>query len=167
MSIPSRTGTRHRATGRLRSGPCRPRRRRKRAAKGSILVVGGKGPLDDIAAAMLAQLLGKHDLGTRIAPFGDVARDRIATLDVSGVLIIAVTYLDLGGNPSHLRALLKRLRDRMPGVPIVVGQTVVEAAADRPDADHVVATLRDGVIACRDIAEAAGASDRELLTALG
>lgn len=141
-------------------------------ADGAVLNIGGKGPLDGVAAAMLAQLLAKHALGSRQVAFADVARDRIAALDVSGVLLVAITYLDLTGNPSHLRALLKRVRDRLPGVPILVSCWTADAAVtdrlpDRPDSDRLAVSLREAVIAVRDLAEAAGTEDRELLAALG
>ena len=139
-------------------------------ARGAVLCVAGRGPLDDVGAAILAQLLGKHDLGARTATFAEVSRERIATLDVSGVLAIAVVYLDVAGVPAHLRTLLRRLHDRLPGVPVVVGLWQPAPGAERPerpDADAVAATLREAVIACRDIAESAGAADRELLAAFG
>ena len=136
-------------------------------ADGAILCVAGKGPLDDVAAVMLAQLLGKHDLGARTVAFGDVSRDRIAALDVSGVLAIVVVYLDVEGVPAHLRTLLRRLHDRLPGVPIVAGLWQPGGANERPDADTSVGSLRDAVIACRDIADHAGADDRMLLATFG
>jgi hypothetical protein len=135
-------------------------------AAGAVLCVAGKGPLDDVGSLILAQLLAKHDLGARTASFAEVSRERIATLDVSGVLAVAVLYLDVEGVPAHLRTLLRRLHDRLPGVPIVVGLwQETPGSAERPDADYLAATLRETVINCRDIAEAAGASDRELLAA--
>lgn len=137
---------------------------------GAVLCVAGRGPLDDIAAAIMAQLLGKHDLGARTLGFADVARERIASLDAGGVLMVVVTYLDVGGNPTHLRTLLKRLRDRLPGLPVVVGlwspgpEPTPGTPADRPDADRLAATLREAVIHCRDTAEADHAAHRDLLS---
>ncbi len=137
-------------------------------ARGAVLCVAGKGPLDDVGAAILVQLLGKHDLGARTATFAEVSRERIAGLDVSGVLAVAVVYLEVDGVPAHLRTLLRRLHDRLPGVPVVVGLwRETPGSTERPDADHVAATLREAVIGCRDIAESAGAADRELLAAFG
>jgi len=134
-------------------------------AAGAVLCVAGRGPLDDVATRMLAQLLAKHDLGTRTAEFGDVSREHIGALDVSGVLAVVVVYLDVVGLPAHLRTLLRRLHERLPGIPIVVGLWTPADGNERPDADHVAATLRDVVIRCRDIAEAAAATDREFLAA--
>ena len=136
-------------------------------ADGAVLCVAGRGPLDHIGATILGQLLGKHALGSRTATFADVARDRIAALDVAGVLVVAVTCLDLDGNAAHLRALFKRLHDRLPGVPVIVGLWRPEGDGDRPDATRIAGSLREMVIGCRDIAEAGGAGDRDLLSAFG
>lgn len=138
-------------------------------APGAVLCVAGRGPLDDIAVAMLAQLLGKHDLGTRKVAFAEVSREHISTIDVSGVLMIVVTYLEVTANPSHLRMLLKRLRDRMPGLPIVVSlwsaspEATAGGGAERPDADRIATSLREAVIHCRHTAETSDAGDRDLL----
>jgi predicted PurR-regulated permease PerM len=135
-------------------------------ADGAVLCVAGRGPLDEIGSTIVEQLLGKHELGTRTASYTEVSRDRIADLDVSGVLAIVVTYLDLEGNPAHLRTLLRRLHDRLPGVPVTVGLwRSGEAEQDTPDADQIAANLREMVIRCRDIAEAGGAADRDLMAA--
>ncbi len=137
-------------------------------AEGAVLCVAGRDPLDDIGARMLAQLLGKHDLGARVATSAEASREHIAALDVAGVLAVAVVYLEVEGVPAHLRTLLRRLHDRLPGVPVVVALwQPASAASERPDADFTAGTLREAVIRCRDIAEAAGVADRELLAAFG
>ncbi len=135
-------------------------------SEGAVLCIAGRGPLDDFGAVILAQLLSKHDLGARTASFTDVSRERIGSLDVSGVLAIAVVYLDVEGVPAHLRTLLRRLHERLPGVPIVVGLwKAVPGATEHPDADHCSATLRETVIHCRDLAQTAAAADHALLSA--
>ena len=49
-------------------------------------------------------------------------RDKIETLDVGGVAMACISYLDISGNPSHLRYLMQRLRQRLPlNAPILVG----------------------------------------------
>jgi len=135
-------------------------------ADGAILCVAGRGPLDEVGSSILAQLLGKHDLGSRTATYADVSRERIADLYVSGVLAIAVTYLDIEGSPAHLRTLLRRLHERLPGVPVIIGLwRRTENEQDTPDADQIGGNLREMVIHCRDIAEAGGAADRDLMAA--
>jgi hypothetical protein len=50
-----------------------------------VLCIAGHGALDELAARMLAQLLGKHGLKARIVPHEAVSRTRIAALDVAGI----------------------------------------------------------------------------------
>ena len=121
-----------------------------------VLCIAGRGPLDEAASTMLVQLLGKHGLGARLAPYEAVSRDRMETLDVEGVAMVCVSYLDISGSPAHLRYLLQRLRRRLPkGAPILVGLWPAEDAAltdkttqSRIGADYFASSLRDAVNAC-------------------
>ncbi len=90
-------------------------------APARILCLAGRGPLDEAAAAMLAQLLGKHGLAARTAPHAAASREAIATLDLSGIEMVCISYLDIAGSPAHLRYLMQRLRRRLPGAKILVG----------------------------------------------
>jgi hypothetical protein len=125
--------------------------------KGSapVLCLAGKGPLDESAAAMLVQLLKKHGLGGKEASYQAASRDTIASLDVSETAMICVSYLDIRGNPSHLRYLLQRLRRRAPDIPILVGLWPAdEEVLKRREiqtalgADYYVTSLREAVDAC-------------------
>jgi predicted PurR-regulated permease PerM len=141
------------------------------AAPGAVMCIAGRGPLDDAAADMLAQLLGKHGLGTRTVPYAEVSRAVIYNLDPTGVQMICVCYLEIGGTPAHLRYLMRRLRKQVPNVPIMVGlwpadDKVLQDEGLRRNlgADHYVSSLRDGVVCCLKVAtstdrtpEAAGA----------
>ena len=51
---------------------------------------------------------------------GRIARG-YASLDLSGVDVIALSYLELTGSPAQLRYLVRRLRTRAPGARIIVG----------------------------------------------
>ena len=120
-----------------------------------VMCIAGRGPLDEAASAMLAQLLDKHGLGARVVPHEDVSRDRIRTLDVKGVAMVCVAYLDISGNPAHLRYLIRRLQEKLPGKPIVVGLWPMEDAAlsdkfiqNQIGADAYVSSLRQAVEAC-------------------
>ncbi|MBP1181801.1 AI-2E family transporter [Methylobacterium sp. PvR107] len=120
-----------------------------------VLCVAGRGPLDEASSAMLAQLLRKHGLGARMTPYRTVARDRIRDLDLTGVAMVCISYLDITGNPAHLRYLLERMRRRAPGVPVLVGlwpageRVLSDAALGREvGANAYVSSLRDAVEAC-------------------
>jgi hypothetical protein len=87
-----------------------------------VLCIAGRGPLDEEASTMLAQLLGKQGLRSRIVPHAATARGMIGTLDVSAVAMVCISYVAMTGNPSHLRYLLRRLRGRLArDVPLLVG----------------------------------------------
>lgn len=128
---------------------------------GAVLCIAGRGPLDEAGAAMLAQLLVKRGIGARLVPHGDVARDRVKSLDVTGVEMVCIAYLEVSGQPAHLRYLIRRLRARLPKAPILVGlwpaeapvlvDTALQAAFG---ADHYTASLHDAVSACVAQAEA-------------
>ena len=121
----------------------------------AVLCIAGRGALDEAASTMLAQLLRKHGLGAEVVPHHAVARDRVNNLDVSGVAMVCVSYLEISGNPAHLRYLLRRLRQRLPGAPVLVGLWPAEEAvlSDRQlqktvGADHYVSSLREAVNVC-------------------
>lgn len=140
-------------------------------AEGAVLCVAGRGPLDESASAMLAQLLAKHGIGVRALRSAEMSRERLAALPAAGVLMICISYVAISGNPTALRLLVRRIRQRFPGVPIMVGLWPSDdpALRDRDvqsaiGADHYVASLRDAVNLCL----AAATDDlgfRELLAA--
>jgi hypothetical protein len=111
---------------------------------------------------MLAQLLRKHGLGARVAGYEAVSRERIRDLDLTGVAMVCISYLDISGNPAHLRYLLERLKRRAPHMPVLVGlwpvgeKVLTDAAIGREvGADFYVSSLRDGVEACLKAVDAA------------
>jgi len=121
-----------------------------------VLCVAGRGPLDEAASAMLVQLLGKHGLGARLTPYEAASRDRIEMLDLAGVAMVCISYLDISGSPAHLRYLMQRLRRKLPkGTPILVGLWPSEEAAltdqavqKEVGADYFSSSLRDAVDDC-------------------
>ncbi|ACA15591.1 protein of unknown function UPF0118 [Methylobacterium sp. 4-46] len=138
--------------GRAPPPEARPQRWRGEAP---VLCIAGRGPLDEAASSMLAQLLGKHGLGARVVPHEAVSREKVRNLDVSGVAMVCISYLDISGNPAHLRYLLQRLREKVPGQPILVGlwpaedAILTDAALRRQvGADYYVVSLREAVEAC-------------------
>ncbi|HWK45246.1 MAG TPA: AI-2E family transporter [Stellaceae bacterium] len=122
-----------------------------------VLCIAGRGPLDEAASSMLSQLLTKHGIGARIAPYEAAMRGNINLLDVEGVAMVCVSYLDVTGKQAHLRYLLQRLRQRMPNIPILVGLWPEDDPADRRvqagiGADYLTRSLREAVQTCVGIA---------------
>ena len=104
---------------------------------------------------MLAQLLGKHGLGARVLAHNAVSREGIGSLDAAGVALVCISYLEISGNPSHLRYLLRRLKQRLPEAPILVGLWPSEAEVLSDEklrkvigADYYISSLREAVEIC-------------------
>ena len=123
-----------------------------------VLIIAGRGPLDVPASIMLQQLLTKNGLGAKRVGQDDVARMNIETLPPAGVKIICLCYLELIGNSSHLRYLIRRLRARFPGSSILVTLWISEDAFDDERsrnailADIYAPTLREAVVTCLEAA---------------
>jgi predicted PurR-regulated permease PerM len=129
-----------------------------------VLCISGRGPLDEAASMMLAQLLGKHGLPARVVSHEAVSRAAIAGLEADGVGLVCISYLEITGSPSHLRNLLRRVRSRLPaGTEVLVGLWPHEASLTREEevramigADGYTASLREAVAACVDVARGGG-----------
>jgi hypothetical protein len=124
-----------------------------------VLCLAGRGPLDESASLMLAQLLHKHGLGAAVLPYAAGSRAAIGALNGSAVAMVCLSYLELIGSPSHLRYLVRRQRWRLPEVPILVGFWPDEAELLKDDrmraaigADYYASSLHDAVEACLEAA---------------
>jgi predicted PurR-regulated permease PerM len=124
----------------------------ERSSTGLVVCIAGRGPFDDVVSGMLAQLLAHRGVGSRRIPHTSVSRELIAQLDLSTAKVIAVSYLELGGAPAHLRYMLRRLRHRAPHAAIIVGLWPKgEAVLNDPEAqkaldgDRYVGSMREAV----------------------
>jgi hypothetical protein len=135
----------------------------------AVLCLGGRGPLDDAAATMLAQLVRKHGLGARVVMHEALSRATIGSLEIGQVGAICISYAEATGSPAHLRFLLRRLRQRAPGATLILALWSGDAATQEWDDDLLKATqgaagtLREVLSRCLDAAVAAG--EREVATA--
>jgi hypothetical protein len=99
-----------------------PRHSTKNPAAGTLLSIAGRGPLDEVAARMLVQLLDHHPDAARLVRHGDVSRTAIENFDASNVSMVCIACLDIGDKPAYMRYLIQRLRRKLPqGTPILVG----------------------------------------------
>ena len=87
----------------------------------TVACVAGHGPFDDAVTAMLTQLLGQQGVHAKRIPNTAVSRDAVQTLNLTGIDVIAISYLEVTGSPAQLRYLVRRLRARAPNARIVVG----------------------------------------------
>ena len=138
-----------------------------------VLCIAGRGPLDEAASSMLAQLLGKHGMEDRLVGYGEVSRDGIESLDVTGTAMACISYLDISGSPAHLRYLIQRLRHRLPrGIPILVGLWPAadgalsnKATQTAIGADYFTSSLGQSVSSCVEAARKVGAADARRVAA--
>jgi predicted PurR-regulated permease PerM len=138
----------------------------------AVLCVAGRGSLDEAAAAMLSQLLEKRGIGARVVPSEAVSVANLPQLDVAGVQIAYLSYLE-PGSFSNARFLVRRLRRRLPRAKIIDGfWTLTAQEAEARDAlaatraDLVVTSLRQAVeqvvSAAEEAVRAAGELDGEI-----
>ena len=133
----------------------------------AVLCVAGRGSLDEAAAAMLAQLLEKHGIGARVVPSEAVSVANVGRLEVTGVQMACLSYLE-PGNFTNPRYLVRRLRRRLPQAKILAGfWTLTAQEAEERDAlaatraDRVVTSLRQAVEQVVNAATEAAAVDLE------
>ena len=128
------------------------------AAPPSVMCIGGRGSLDEAAAAMLVQLLEKHGVSAQVAPSSAVSFANLPHLDVDGIRIACLSYLEPGGF-TNARFLVRRLRRRLPHVTIVIGfwtltteEAEAQGALAATGADRLVTSLRQAVALVTELA---------------
>lgn len=128
----------------------------------AVMCVAGRGSIDEASAAMLAQLLGKHGIGASVVPCEKVSPATIFRLDVAGVEMAVLCYMEAGGF-SNARYLVRRLRRKLPKAKVVIGfwtlgeeETRHREALAATGADGIVTSLRQAVDQVTNIALAAG-----------
>jgi hypothetical protein len=132
---------------------------------GAIVCIGGRGPLDDCAALMLAQLLAKRGLGARSESFEMLSKAHIDTLDIGRARLICLSCLD-GSSAAYLRFALRRVRRRAPRAMILIGAWWLQAReSDTADelrslTDPISTTLVDALRHC--LASASALTEEEL-----
>ena len=114
-----------------------------------ILCVSGRSPLDEAAASLLAQLLGKHGLRARVMSFNgkqDLAVENVA------VRLVCISHVSGGPRPIRLRIMIRRLQRQMPNSRILVGLWTQNGKGDSLDrlkgavgGHHIATTLREAV----------------------
>ncbi|MGE7152824.1 AI-2E family transporter [Methylorubrum rhodesianum] len=120
---------------------------------GAVLLVSGRGFLDGAATAIADQLLRKRGFGTRQVPFAEVARVRIGAWEPGPAQAVCVISLALSGEPTHLRRLVSRLRQKIDTVPIVAGLWRLDEPILSDEAQRAKLGADDHVTSLRDLIE--------------
>ncbi len=129
----------------------------------TVLCVAGRGPVDELASAMLVQLLGRQGLGARAVPHATASSKAfIAALDITGVRMICLTYVGIAGTSSHLRYTVRRIRARHPTAVILIGFWPTGLGGEdrmrtAVGADFYAVSLHEAVVTC--MAQAGGAAE--------
>jgi hypothetical protein len=118
----------------------------------TVLCVPGRGAFDEVVAAIVCQLLVRGKIPCTATTYDDVRATKAGMVDAQATHAICVVSLDAAESPPYLRNLVRRLRERAPATPIVVGVRAVRREEGLSFADdagtHFAATLRDLVEEC-------------------
>ena len=120
-----------------------------------VLCMAGRSFLDEAAAALLAQILGKHGIEVKVEPAGGLGSGRISRLSTDGVQLVCLSYLDADLNPAGARFAVRRLRRRLPEAKILAGfwQSGPGQASElcaKTKADFCATSFKDAVAICLD-----------------
>jgi predicted PurR-regulated permease PerM len=132
--------------------------------EGSVLCIGGRTPLDEAAAAMLAGLLNKHGLKARIAGSETISAGNIVSLGAAKAKLVCLSFLGIGSSSAQVRYLVRRLRRILPsGSIILVGcwtddatGAPVKALKETAEADAYATSLHEAAEIAVDAARRAG-----------
>jgi hypothetical protein len=117
----------------------------------AVLCVPGRGAFDDVAVAVVCQLLGRAKIPSAATTYEEVRATRAGMVDAQ-TSAVCVVSLDAAESPPYLRNLVRRLRERAPDASIVVGIRAVRREEGMSIADDALTqlapTLRDLVEAC-------------------
>jgi hypothetical protein len=83
-----------------------------------VMCVAGRGPLDEAAALLLVDMLAKYGIGARLVSSDETSATQIRELSCDGVQLTCVSYLE-PGTFKNARYQVRRLRKRMPAVPVI------------------------------------------------
>ncbi len=114
----------------------------------SLLCIGGRGEIDDAAAAMLAQLLEIQ--GADAASIAHSTTDMRMLKDSDTIDTVVFTFLN-GNSKTHARNLVRRLKRMKPDlrvglfVPLANGQDHPRLTLEDTNADFIALTLADTV----------------------
>jgi predicted PurR-regulated permease PerM len=80
-----------------------------------VLCVAGRGPLDEAAALLLVDMLGKYGIGARVVSSEEASAAHIGELPADEVRLVCVSYLE-PGTFKNARYQVRRLKRHFPDV---------------------------------------------------
>jgi predicted PurR-regulated permease PerM len=121
-----------------------------------VLAVGGRSPLDEAAAAILAEILKKRGLNAKTLGPEAIAAGHIASLAKTEAKLVCLSYLGLGAGPALIRYVVRRLRRILPeGTLILVcywneegNKVATKAMLEEAEADAYATSLDEAIELC-------------------
>lgn len=121
-----------------------------------VLCIGGRTPLDEAAAALLAGVLKKRGLGAKALPPEAISAAHIASLTQTEAKLVAISLLDLGSGPAVIRYMVRRLRRILPKDTAILvclwsegeAPAPLKAVLEQAEADACATTLPEAVETC-------------------
>jgi predicted PurR-regulated permease PerM len=126
----------------------------------AVLCVGGRTPLDEAAAMMLAGALQRQGLKARSLPSDAISAAHIVSLEASKTKLVCLSYFGASANAAHVRYLVRRLRRILPqGATVLVGfwaddggGAALKSLEATAEADAYATTLKEAARFCIDAA---------------
>jgi len=126
------------------------------AAQDAVLCVGGRTPLDEAAASMLAGALQRQGLKARSLPSDAISASHIVSLEASKTKLVCLSYFGANANAAHVRYLVRRLRRILPqGATVLVGfwaddggGAALKSLEATAEADAYATTLKEAARFC-------------------
>jgi hypothetical protein len=126
----------------------------------AVLCVGGRTPLDEAAASMLAGALQRQGLKARSLPSDAISAAHIVSLEASKTKLVCLSYFGANAHAAHVRYLVRRLRRILPeGATVLVGfwadeggGAALKSLEATADADAYATTLKEAARFCIDAA---------------
>lgn len=136
---------------------------------GPVLCVGGRGPFDMAAAAMLAQVMRKRGLDAGAAPAEMLRGEATPAEDLARIRQAWLCTVEGMGSTAAARSLLRRLKRRLPGVEVnalVIGEEGRLTEALRQEGAVTITSSVEATAsqACSMGAAAQGEPERETAT---
>ena len=134
----------------------------------AVLVVANRTALDEAAALLLAQLLGKCGISAKVLGPGEAKLGSLRRDYINGIQLICLSALDASERSAHARFLIRRLSRSAPEAILLGGFWKLDTSdgrgkglVDNADVDKIVHTLKDALAFCLQAAMASEAPDAE------
>ncbi len=137
-------------------------------SENAVVCIASRTALDETAALILAQLLGKCGLGAKVLGPAAAKPAALRSLNLDGARLICVSALDVRERSAHVRFLVRQLRRLAPNATLVGGfwklhpedksdKTIIDSVA----VDEAVHSIREALGFCLQEARAANSDEAD------